>query len=42
MLTQSHHLPLGHWWMKRFYDGPAEWLWRSLTYLKPQPMKRQG
>lgn len=35
-------IPLSHWWMKRFYYGPAEWLWRSLTYLKPQPMKRQG
>lgn len=33
-------IPLSHWWMKRFYYGPAEWLWRSLTYLKPQPMKR--
>lgn len=26
--------------VNRFYYGPAEWLWRSLTYLKPQPMKR--
>lgn len=33
-------IPISHWWMKRFYYGPAEWLWRSLTYLKPQPMKR--
>jgi uncharacterized membrane protein YeiB len=35
-------LPVNHWWMKRFKYGPAEWLWRSLTYLKPQPMKRQS
>ena len=28
------------WWLKRFYFGPAEWFWRSLTYLKPQPMRR--
>ncbi len=35
-------IPISHWWMKRFKYGPAEWLWRSLTYLKPQPMKRQG
>jgi uncharacterized protein len=27
-----------HWWLKRFRFGPAEWLWRSLTYWKPQPM----
>lgn len=33
-------IPLSHWWMKRFQYGPAEWLWRSLTYLKPQPMRR--
>ena len=28
------------WWLKRFLFGPAEWFWRSLTYLKPQPMRR--
>ncbi len=33
-------IPVSHWWMKRFKYGPAEWLWRSLTYLKPQPMRR--
>ena len=33
-------IPISHWWMKRFQYGPAEWLWRSLTYLKPQPMRR--
>ena len=33
-------IPFSHWWMKRFRYGPAEWLWRSLTYLKPQPMMR--
>lgn len=35
-------IPISHWWMRRFKYGPAEWLWRSLTYLKPQPMKRLG
>lgn len=35
-------IPISHWWMKRFRYGPAEWLWRSLTYLRPQPMKREG
>ena len=29
-----------HWWMARYRFGPAEWLWRSLTYLKWQPMRR--
>ncbi|MBE2201290.1 MAG: DUF418 domain-containing protein [Anaerolinea sp.] len=33
-------IPFSHWWMKRFRYGPAEWLWRSLTYGKRQPLKR--
>jgi uncharacterized protein len=27
-------------WMRYFRFGPFEWLWRSLTYLKPQPIRR--
>lgn len=27
-------------WMSRFRFGPAEWLWRSLTYGAPQPLRR--
>ncbi len=26
-------------WLKQFRFGPLEWLWRSLTYLKVQPMR---
>jgi uncharacterized protein len=26
------------WWSKRFRFGPMEWLWRSMTYLKWQPL----
>ena len=26
------------WWLERFRFGPLEWLWRSLTYMKLQPM----
>ena len=26
-------------WLKYFQYGPAEWLWRSLTYQKKQPFK---
>ncbi len=25
-------------WIARFRHGPVEWLWRSLTVMKPQPM----
>ena len=31
-------------WLSRFSLGPAEWLWRSLTYftLKPQARRAAG
>ena len=28
-------------WLSRFRFGPAEWVWRSLTYGKKQPLKQQ-
>ena len=28
------------WWLARFRFGPFEWLWRSLTYMKLQPIRR--
>jgi uncharacterized protein len=31
---------LSVWWLRHFQFGPAEWLWRSLTYLRPQPFRR--
>jgi uncharacterized protein len=27
-------------WLSRFRFGPVEWVWRSLTYWKPQPMRK--
>lgn len=29
-------------WLRYYLFGPLEWLWRSLTYWKIQPMKRSG
>jgi uncharacterized protein len=29
-------------WLKVFLFGPVEWLWRSLTYMKAQPMLRNA
>ena len=26
-------------WLRHFHYGPAEWLWRSLTQMKLQPMR---
>jgi uncharacterized protein len=31
---------LSHFWVKRFYYGPVEWLWRSATYLNLPKWKR--
>jgi uncharacterized protein len=30
------------WWLSRFQYGPLEWLWRSLTYLRLQPIRRKA
>ena len=27
-------------WLDQFRYGPAEWLWRTATYLRPQPLRR--
>jgi uncharacterized protein len=32
-------LPLSAVWVRRFRFGPAEWLWRSLTYGRRQPIR---
>jgi len=34
-------LIISPWWLDRFQFGPFEWIWRSLTYWKLQPMQRQ-
>ena len=34
---------IANWWLTHFRFGPMEWLWRSLTYMKVQPLSiRQG
>lgn len=30
---------ISHLWLRRFRFGPAEWVWRSVVYLRPQPMR---
>src|SRR6185503_12530000 len=32
-------IPLSTWWLSRFRYGPAEWVWRRLTYGQPLPMR---
>ncbi|CAM3774673.1 DUF418 domain-containing protein [Mesobacillus thioparans] len=36
----ASQLAVSSWWVKRFYYGPVEWLWRSCTYLKKQRFKK--
>ena len=31
-----------HLWLRYFQFGPLEWIWRSLTYWKKQPIRRSG
>jgi uncharacterized protein len=30
------------WWLARFRYGPLEWLWRTMSYWKWQPMRRDS
>jgi uncharacterized protein len=36
------NLTLSPLWLRRFQFGPMEWIWRSLTYWKRQPMRRNA
>ncbi|HBU48806.1 MAG TPA: hypothetical protein DEB46_10890, partial [Myxococcales bacterium] len=29
-------------WLQRYRFGPVEWLWRSATYRRWEPMKRES
>ncbi len=39
LLMYGSMILLSVWWIRRFRFGPAEWLWRTLTYGKLQPMR---
>jgi len=34
-------LVFSNWWIGKFYYGPVEWLWRTLTWFKTFPLKRK-
>ena len=42
VLIFALQVPLSVWWLRRFRFGPAEWLWRSLTYRRLQPLRITG
>ncbi|MGB5700050.1 DUF418 domain-containing protein [Muriicola sp.] len=33
---------ISKWWMRQFYYGPFEWLWRSLTHLTLYPLRKRS
>ncbi len=35
----SGQVPLSRWWLERFRFGPAEWVWRSVTYGRLQRLR---
>ena len=37
--AEAAQVALSVFWIGRFRFGPAEWLWRSLTYRRLQPMR---
>jgi uncharacterized protein len=39
ILVFAGQIMLSSWWLRRFRFGPAEWVWRSLTYGVRQPMR---
>lgn len=41
VVIYAAQVPFSVWWLRRFEFGPAEWLWRTLTYGRCQPMRRQ-
>lgn len=41
LIVFAFQILFSKWWLTRFQYGPVEWLWRSLTYFKLQPLKKQ-
>lgn len=39
VVIYAFQVPLSVWWLERFRFGPVEWVWRSLTYCKWQPLR---
>lgn len=38
-LAFAAQVGFSHWWLGRFRYGPLEWLWRSATYRRWQPLR---
>ena len=42
VLMFALQIPLSAWWLRTFRFGPLEWLWRTLSYRRLQPMRREA
>jgi uncharacterized protein len=42
VLIYGLQIAFSGWWLRRFRFGPAEWVWRSLTYGRWQPMRSRA
>ena len=36
----TFQIAFAHIWLRFFQFGPAEWLWRTVVYLRAQPMRK--
>jgi uncharacterized protein len=39
LLLFAAQVTVSRWWLTRFRAGPLEWVWRSFTYWKLQPLR---
>lgn len=39
LLLFAAQVVLSRWWLQHFRSGPLEWVWRCVTYWKPQPLR---
>lgn len=42
LAVYAAQIPVSVLWLRAFRFGPMEWVWRSLTYLHPQPLMRRS
>lgn len=40
LIVFTFQILFSKWWLANFQYGPVEWVWRSLTYFKWQPLKK--
>lgn len=41
LLVASIQIVFSNWWMRNYYYGPLEWVWRTATWFRSVPLKRK-